>query len=46
LNKGDTAKAGQVVATAGYSGGDSYYFEIRRRGTPMNPIQWLKPRGY
>lgn len=46
LNKGDSAKAGQVVATAGYSGGDSYYFEIRRRGTPMNPIQWLKPRGY
>ncbi|MGC9518553.1 MAG: murein hydrolase activator EnvC family protein [Desulfuromonadaceae bacterium] len=46
LRKGDTAKAGQVIATAGYSGGDSYYFEIRRRGTPMNPIQWLKPRGY
>jgi len=46
LNKGDTVKAGAVIATAGYAGGDSYYFEIRHRGTPLNPTQWLKPRSY
>jgi len=46
LSKGDTVKAGDVVATAGYTGEDSYYFEIRHRGTPLNPTQWLKPRTY
>ncbi|MGM0415468.1 MAG: murein hydrolase activator EnvC family protein [Thermodesulfobacteriota bacterium] len=45
-SKGDSVKAGDVIATAGYAGGDSYYFEIRHRGTPLNPNKWLKPRTY
>lgn len=45
-SKGDTVKTGDVVATAGYAEGDSYYFEIRHRGTPLNPTKWLKTRGY
>lgn len=46
LSKGESVKAGQVVASAGYGDGDSYYFEIRHRGTPLDPMQWLKPRTY
>lgn len=45
-NKGDKVKQGEVVAVAGFDGGDSYYFEIRKRGTPLNPIEWLSPRQY
>ncbi|MFN2257272.1 MAG: murein hydrolase activator EnvC [Desulfuromonadaceae bacterium] len=46
LSKGDTVNTGNVVATAGYAGSDSYYFEIRHRGTPLNPTEWLKSRAY
>jgi septal ring factor EnvC (AmiA/AmiB activator) len=46
VKKGDVVGTGTVIATAGYAGGDSYHFEIRHRGTPLDPMKWLKPRTY
>ncbi|MDY0211387.1 MAG: peptidoglycan DD-metalloendopeptidase family protein [Desulfuromonadaceae bacterium] len=43
---GDIVKAQEVIATAGFEGADNYYFEIRHRGAPLNPTQWLAPRTY
>lgn len=43
---GDIVKAQAVIATAGFEGADNYYFEIRHRGAPLNPTQWLAPRPY
>ena len=40
---GDWVKAGEVIATAGDSGGQprsGVYFEIRSRGKPVNPSRW------
>lgn len=40
---GDWVSAGEVIATAGDSGGQpqsGVYFEIRSRGKPVNPSQW------
>ena len=40
---GDWVAAGEVIATAGDSGGQDQsgvYFEIRARGKPVNPSQW------
>ena len=40
---GDWVQAGDVLAHAGDSGGQSYtglYFEIRHQGQPVNPAQW------
>lgn len=40
---GDAVGAGDAVATAGSSGGlaqSGIYFEIRHRGTPVNPLSW------
>jgi septal ring factor EnvC (AmiA/AmiB activator) len=48
---GDWVSPGDVIATAGDSGGRSrpeLYFEIRKGATPLNPHQWIKkalPRG-
>ena len=48
---GDWVSPGDVIATAGDSGGRSQpelYFEIRKGATPLNPHQWIKrplPRG-
>ena len=48
---GDWVSPGDVIATAGDSGGRSQtelYFEIRKGTTPLNPHQWIKrplPRG-
>lgn len=39
---GDTVKKGDIVAVSGFEGGRSVYFEIRHRGVPQNPVQWLK----
>lgn len=42
---GDTVKQGETISAAGVSGGRSQaglYFEIRHRGKPINPRQWLK----
>lgn len=44
-NVGDTVKAGDPIALAGNSGGQSsagLYFEIRRKGKAINPDPWLK----
>jgi septal ring factor EnvC (AmiA/AmiB activator) len=40
---GDWVSAGEVIATAGDSGGQpqsGVYFEIRSRGKPVNPAKW------
>lgn len=42
---GDTVSAGEAIALVGQSGGQSVpslYFEIRHKGKPVNPTQWLK----
>jgi len=42
---GDTVKQGEIIASAGDSGGQelaALYFEIRRNGEPLNPITWLR----
>ncbi len=41
---GDEVKAGEVVALVGDTGslkGPCLYFEIRRQGKPLNPLEWL-----
>jgi septal ring factor EnvC (AmiA/AmiB activator) len=45
VKRGDTVKAGQVIATVGNSGGlqtSSLYFEIRHNAQPINPSIWLR----
>lgn len=45
--KGDVVKAGEVIATAGDSGGRSspgLYFEMRQGRTPVNPHLWFSTR--
>ena len=42
--KGDKVKTGQTLAHSGDSDsivGPSLYFEIRKKRTPVNPLQWL-----
>lgn len=42
---GDTVRAGQAVATVGSTGGQvepGLYFEIRHKGSPINPQLWLR----
>jgi septal ring factor EnvC (AmiA/AmiB activator) len=42
---GDWVDAGELIATAGQSGGQSspvLYFEIRKAGKPVNPNAWCK----
>lgn len=46
-NTGDWVSAGEVIATAGNTGGQSQtalYFEIRKKGKPTNPHRWLARR--
>lgn len=41
---GETVTAGQMIATAGNSGGfqtPSLYFEVRYKGKPLNPKNWM-----
>lgn len=41
---GEEVKAGEVVALVGDTGslkGPCLYFEIRRQGKPLNPLEWL-----
>ncbi|MFT6897264.1 MAG: septal ring factor EnvC (AmiA/AmiB activator) [Paraglaciecola sp.] len=43
---GDVVFAGESIALVGQSGGQespNLYFEIRHKGIPVNPSQWLKP---
>ena len=42
---GDWVEAGETLATVGRSGGQDnsgLYFEIRLKGAPVNPLQWIK----
>jgi septal ring factor EnvC (AmiA/AmiB activator) len=44
---GDWVAAGDVIATAGDSGGQpqsGVYFEIRSRGKPVNPAKWCRSK--
>lgn len=41
---GEKVVAGEKVGVSGFGGGRTLYFEIRQRGTPLDPLQWLKPR--
>jgi septal ring factor EnvC (AmiA/AmiB activator) len=44
---GDWVKAGEVIATAGDSGGQTQsgvYFEIRARGKPVDPFKWCSSK--
>jgi murein hydrolase activator len=44
-HKGDWVKAGEVIASVGQSGGRTQpglYFEIRRNGKPVDPLQWCR----
>ncbi len=47
-NTGDVVKAGQVIAQSGDQGvrqTAGLYFEVRHKGSPTNPIQWLRKQG-
>ena len=42
---GDWVRTGDIIAKAGDTGGQSesaLYFEIRKNGTPQNPVSWCK----
>lgn len=44
---GDKVKQGETIASVGNSGGEErpgLYFELRRRGTPIDPSPWLAKR--
>lgn len=41
---GDEVKAGDILGTSGLGGRDSIYFEIRQKGSPVNPLSWLQRR--
>ena len=41
---GDLVAPGEVIAFSGFEGRDAVYFEIRHRGAPVDPGQWLAAR--
>jgi len=41
---GDLVQKGETVAFSGFEGNDAVYFEIRHRGTPLDPMAWLVSR--
>ena len=41
---GEMVTAGDNVGISGFGDSKTIYFEIRQRGTPLDPLQWLKPR--
>ncbi len=41
---GDSVTIGESLGYPGYEDADSIYFEIRHHGTPLDPLNWLKPR--
>jgi len=41
---GEMVSQGEHIALAGFEGNDGFYFEIRHRGTPLDPAEWLSPR--
>jgi|SRR5690554_5216074 len=45
---GDTVKAGEVIAQSGDQGVRQIaglYFEVRHKGSPTNPMNWLRKQG-
>ena len=40
---GDIVDGGESIAISGFEGRASLYFEIRHRGKPQDPKDWLKP---
>ncbi|MGR6980736.1 murein hydrolase activator EnvC [Testudinibacter sp. P27/CKL/0425] len=45
VKNGQYVKSGQKIAEVGNSGGQgkpALYFEIRRKGNPVNPLSWVK----
>ncbi|MBW2451176.1 MAG: peptidoglycan DD-metalloendopeptidase family protein [Deltaproteobacteria bacterium] len=40
---GDIVEGGENIAISGFEGRTSLYFEIRHRGKPEDPKDWLKP---
>lgn len=46
-DKGDLVREGEVIALAGDSGslsGPGLYFELRKGGEPLDPLDWVKGR--
>jgi septal ring factor EnvC (AmiA/AmiB activator) len=41
---GDLLAAGDILGYSGLDGSKGVYFEIRRGGTPLDPLAWLLPR--
>lgn len=41
---GEVVAAGDTIGVSGFDDSKTIYFEIRQRGTPLDPLQWLKPR--
>jgi murein hydrolase activator len=44
-SKGDKVETGEIIGTAGDAGsvtGTGLYFEVRYRGKPMDPMEWIK----
>lgn len=41
---GDLLATGDVLGYTGLEGSKGVYFEIRRGGTPLDPLPWLRPR--
>lgn len=41
---GDRVKRGETLAFSGFPGAGGVFFEIRHRGTPLDPTDWLAPR--
>lgn len=47
-NTGDTVSAGEVIAQSGDQGvrqTAGLYFEVRHKGSPTNPMHWLRKQG-
>ena len=45
---GERVEAGEVIASAGRSGGQDeagLYLEVRQDGEPVDPLRWLRPSG-
>jgi murein hydrolase activator len=40
---GDPVATAELIGHSGLAGRESIYFEIRHKGAPVNPLNWLKP---